>query len=95
MNLHAAASVGHVTSVYRDVPMRLAEKCLRENANNIKAKAWDFPGWSLKLEFAQPVRVGEWDNIAHVTLSYRMMLRPPQMPANDGAVVVDLTHEAD
>ena len=91
VNLHAQGVAAWQRCVYRDVPMRLAKKCLRENSGNVKSSELDMRAWSLKLVFEQPVRVGEWDNIVSVTLSYRLQVHPLPQPA----VVMDLTNEAD
>jgi hypothetical protein len=70
--------------------MRLAQKCLRDNVNNIKSKSWENERFKVRLDYIVPVQVGEWKEIEFVVLNYYPNQLRPQQPA----VVVDLTNEA-
>ena len=89
VNLYGTADKRGRRNIYEKVPMRVAQKCLRENVDNIKSKSWDFRRFKAKLFFARPVRAGEWNDIEYVVLTYtHHELQKPDF-------VVDLTHEAD
>ena len=89
--LYGTADKNGRRNIYKKVPMRVAQKCLRENVDNIKSKSWDFRCFKANLFFARPVRVGAWHDVEYVVLSYTRH----QLQVEKPALVVDLTHEAD
>jgi hypothetical protein len=91
VNLYGTADKNGRRNIYEKVPMRVAQKCLRENVDNIKSKSWDHDRFEAKLFFVRPVRVGAWNDVEYVVLTYTHH----QLQVEKPALVVDLTHEAD